>query len=64
MADTLTAIQHSSGFYPTAMAHKPSKENPTELKGVNPDEVWADCGAYAGEMLLRLGEYVRERKLP
>jgi maltose/maltodextrin transport system substrate-binding protein len=59
MADTLTAIQHPDGFYPTFMTHKPSKENPTELKGINYGDIWPNCSAYAGWMLLRLGEHVK-----
>ena len=59
MADTLTAIQHANGFYPTWMNHKPSKEAPTELKDINYNDIWPNCSSYAGEMLLRLGEYVK-----
>jgi hypothetical protein len=59
LADTLTAVQHPSGFYPTWMNHKPSKEAPTELKDVNYGGIWPNCSSYAGEILLRLGEYVK-----
>jgi maltose/maltodextrin transport system substrate-binding protein len=59
LADTLTVVQHPSGFYPTWMNHKPSKEVPTELKDVNYSHIWPNCSSYVGEMLLRLGEYVK-----
>ena len=58
-ADTLTAVQHPSGFYPTWMNHNPSKDAPTELKGVNYGDIWPNCSSYVGEMLLRLGDYVQ-----
>ena len=59
MADTLTAVQHADGFYPTFMTHKPSKASPTELKDINYTSIWPNCSAYAAWMLLRLGEYVK-----
>jgi hypothetical protein len=59
LADTLTAIQHSSGFYPTWMSHKPSKDAPGELKDINYGGLWPNCSSYSGEMLLRLGEHVK-----
>jgi hypothetical protein len=59
LANTLTAVQHPSGFYPTWMSHKPSKKALTELKDINYGGVWPNCSSYSGEMLLRLGEYVK-----
>ena len=59
LADTLTAVQHPSGFYPTWMNHKPSMHAPGELKDINYTDIWPNCSSYVGEMLLRLGEYVR-----
>ncbi len=59
LADTLTAVQHFEGFYPTWMSHKPTAKAPTELKDINYGNVWANCTSYTGEMLLRLGECVK-----
>jgi maltose/maltodextrin transport system substrate-binding protein len=59
IADTLTVIQHPSGFYPTWMNHKPSKDAPGELKDINYAGLWPNCSSYSAEMLLRLGEYVK-----
>jgi maltose/maltodextrin transport system substrate-binding protein len=59
LADTLTAAQHPDGFYPTWMRHKPSKENPQELKDINYQDVWPNCTAFSGAMLIRLGEYIK-----
>ncbi len=58
MADTLTAVQHQEGFFPTYMIHNPTKEAPAELKDIRYGDVWANCTSYCGEMLMRLGEYV------
>ena len=63
MADTLTAVQHPDGFYPTWMNHKPSKEAPGELKDINYRDVWPNCSSYSGEILLRLEEYLRKERL-
>ena len=60
LADTLTVVQHASGFYPTWMNHKPSKEAPGELKDVNYGQIWPNCSSYAGEILPGLGEYVKD----
>ena len=59
LADTLTAIQHPNGFYPTWMNHKPSKAVPGALTDINYHDVWPNCSSYTGEMLLRLGEYLQ-----
>lgn len=59
LADTLTAVQHVSGFYPTWMSHKPSKDAPGELKDINYVDLWPNCSSYDGEMLLRLDEYIK-----
>ncbi len=59
MADTLTAIQHPDGFYPTFMTHKPSKENPAELGSINYGGIWPNCTAQTGYRLLLLGEYLK-----
>jgi len=61
IADTLTAVQHPQGFFPTFMSHKPTQEAPTELKDIHFDDIWPNCTSYSAEMLLRLGEYVSAR---
>jgi hypothetical protein len=61
MADTLTAIQHPDGFFPTWMRHNPSQENPSELRDVFYGDTWANCTSYTGEMLMKLGVYLKER---
>jgi len=58
MADTLTAIQHPDGFYPTWMNHRPSLESPRKLRGINYDNTWSSCTSYTGEMLMKFGEYL------
>jgi len=60
MADTLTAIQHPDGFYPTWMKHKPAGDNPQQLQDIHYGDTWANCSSYAGEMLMKLGEYLEE----
>jgi maltose/maltodextrin transport system substrate-binding protein len=60
MADTLTVIQHPDGFYPTWMKHKPAKDNPGQLQDINYSDTWANCSSYTGEMLMKLGEYLKE----
>jgi maltose/maltodextrin transport system substrate-binding protein len=59
LGDTLTAVQHPDGFYPTWMNHKPSKDAPGKLRNINYGGIWPNCTSYSGEMLLRLGEYVK-----
>ncbi|MEI8375871.1 MAG: sialate O-acetylesterase [Planctomycetota bacterium] len=59
LADTLTVIQHPSGFYPTWMKHKPSKDAPGELKDINYADLWPNCSSYSAEILLRLGEHLK-----
>ena len=60
MADTLTAIQHPDGFYPTWMKHKPDGDNPWQLRDIHYGDTWANCSSYTGEMLMKLGEYLKE----
>ena len=62
MADTLTAIQNNAGFYPTWMTHKPSRENPQELREIGYGGIWANCTAYTAEVLMKLGEYLARMK--
>jgi hypothetical protein len=60
MANTLTAIQHPDGFYPTWMKHKPAEHNPWRLRDIHYGDTWANCSSYTGEMLMKLGEYLRK----
>ncbi len=59
VADTMTAVQHPDGYYPTWMSHKPVPGNPTALNRVNYGSVFSNCTSYTGEMLIRLGDYIR-----
>jgi len=61
LADTLTAAQHPDGYYPTWMRHKPSKENPGEMRDIDYSGLWPNCTSYCGEMLLRLGDCVQRQ---
>jgi hypothetical protein len=63
IADTLTVIQHPDGFYPTWMGHNPSKENPTELREINYGGIWVNCTSYAGEMMMKLEEYLKKEDI-
>ena len=54
MADTLTAVQHPDGFYPTWMRRKGS--------GIDYGGIWPNCSSYTGEMMIKLGTYVRGLK--
>jgi maltose/maltodextrin transport system substrate-binding protein len=60
MADTLTVIQHPDGFYPTWMRHKPARDNPRQLRDINYSDTWANCSSYTGEILMKLGVYLKE----
>ena len=59
LADTLTAVQHPSGFYPTWMNHKPSKEAPSELKDVNYGGIWPNCSSYVARYCCGWGSMSR-----
>jgi hypothetical protein len=50
MADTLTAVQHPEGYYPTWMRRKGA--------GVDYGDIWPNCTSYTAEMLIKLGRYV------
>ena len=63
MADTLTVIQHQAGFYPTGMEHKPSKDNPSELNEINYNGIWVNCTSYAGEMMMKLEEFLKKEDI-
>lgn len=63
IADTLTAVQHPDGYYPTWMSHRPVPGNPTTLNNINYRMVFSNCSSYVGEMLLRLGAYTRSATL-
>lgn len=56
MADTLTAIQHPEGYYPTWMSHSPTAEDLTSLRNIDYSRNWANCTSYTGEMLMKLEE--------
>jgi hypothetical protein len=58
MADTLSAIQHPDGYYPTWMRFK-SQDATGAGKDVNYDAVWPNCSSYDGEILMRLAEYLK-----
>ena len=60
MANTLTLIQHPDGFYPTWMKHKPAENNPWQLRDIHYGDIWANCTSYTGEMLMKLGEYLKK----
>jgi len=61
MADTLTVVQHPSGFYPTWMRTSPPKK-PGELGAVHYGNIWLNCTAYTGRTMMELGEYLRQEK--
>jgi rhamnogalacturonyl hydrolase YesR len=63
MADTLTAVQHPEGCFPTWMSHTPVPGNPTALNNINYRMVFSNCSSYVGEMLLRLGAYTQSGTL-
>ena len=50
MADSLTAVQHPDGYYPTWMRRKGA--------GIDYGDIWPNCTSYTGEMLMRLGRYI------
>jgi maltose/maltodextrin transport system substrate-binding protein len=61
LADTLTAIQHPQGCYPTWMRHKPRPEHPLEVHEICYDDIWPNCTSYCAEMLLRLDEELKKQ---
>ena len=63
MADTMTAVQHSKGCFPTWMSHTPVPGNTTALNNINYRMVFSNCSSYVGEMLLRLGAYTQSGTL-
>ena len=56
MADSLAAVQHPDGYFPTWMRRKGTE--------VDYSDVWPNCTSYTGEMLMKFGKYVQglERK--
>jgi hypothetical protein len=42
------------------MKHKPARGNPWQLQDINYSDTWANCSSYTGEMLMKLGEYLKE----
>ena len=63
MADTLTVLQHPDGFYPTWMRYKPAGEDSQKLGEIFYNEIWPNCTAHVGEVLMKLGEYAKARDI-
>ncbi len=60
MADTLTAVQHPEGFYPTWMTTKQPSES-GELVEITYEGLWPNCMSYAAEILIRFDTYLKRQ---
>jgi hypothetical protein len=61
MADTLSAVQHPDGYYPTWMTQQPASQ-PAELGQINYRDLWPNCMSYTAETMIKFGLYLRNQK--
>ncbi len=61
MADTLTAVQHPDGYYPTYLRRTALGADRDALGTVDYGGLWANCMSYSAEMLMKLGNHIHER---
>jgi len=61
MADTLTAVQHPDGYYPTWM-RTTSAAPSGDLDAVDYGSLWPNCMSYTAETLIKFGRYDRSTK--
>jgi hypothetical protein len=57
MADTLTAVQHPDGHFPTWMRTKRPSEGGA-LDDIDYGDLWPNCMSYTAEILIRFGTYL------
>jgi len=60
LADTLTAVQHAAGYYPTWMTQQPTSQ-PAELGQINYGDLWPNCMSYTAETMIKFGRYLQKR---
>ena len=56
LADTMTAVQHPAGYYPTWMD---GEAKPGEPVKIGYKDVWPNCTSYVAEILLRLDTFLK-----